>query len=73
MTAPTQQAPVFSVVKGNPNDEELTALTTILAQLHAEAKKAEQPAAKNLWGVPGPLAHPQPIFNAHAFANVTYF
>ncbi|SDS41590.1 acyl-CoA carboxylase subunit epsilon [Corynebacterium timonense] len=65
-------APTFSVVKGNPTDEELAALTAVLAELQAAATATAGPDDRNLWGRPSPLRHPD-VFNPGAFANITYF
>ncbi|SDM12934.1 Acyl-CoA carboxylase epsilon subunit [Corynebacterium mycetoides] len=63
----------MTVVKGNPTDDEVAALTMVLAQLQAEAKADRGPGDLNLWGRPGKLRHNETIFNPGAFNNVTYF
>lgn len=70
----TAPAPTFTVVKGHPTDDELAALTTVLAELQAAAALNTDgtPAERNLWGRPSSLRHPD-VFNPGAFANVTYF
>ena len=72
MTA-TAPAPTFTVVKGHPTDDELAALTTVLAELQAAAALTSEvsPAERNLWGRSS-QRHPD-VFNPGAFANVTYF
>ena len=65
-------APTFTVTKGNPTDDEIAALTTIIAELQAAASATAEPTERNLWGRPTPLHHPD-VFNPGAFANVTYF
>ncbi|WP_115685190.1 acyl-CoA carboxylase subunit epsilon [Corynebacterium senegalense] len=65
-------APTFTVVKGNPTDDEIAALTAVLAELQAAASATAEPAERNLWGRPSSLRHPD-VFNPGAFANVTYF
>ncbi|WKD56991.1 hypothetical protein CAPI_02085 [Corynebacterium capitovis DSM 44611] len=66
--------PTFTVVKGHPTDDELAALTAVLADLQSSAAASAGPqsgADRNLWGsdLPG---HPH-VFNPGAFANITYF
>ncbi|MDO5031150.1 acyl-CoA carboxylase subunit epsilon [Corynebacterium sp.] len=62
-------APLFKVLKGNPSDDEVAALTTLLSQLDADAraKAADTRATRDLWGQPGDT------FNPSAFRNVRYF
>ncbi|MDY5786240.1 MULTISPECIES: acyl-CoA carboxylase subunit epsilon [unclassified Corynebacterium] len=76
MTTPAtkETTPIFSVVRGNPNEDEIAALTAVLAELQAAAAAAQAgtPKDRNLWGRPAPLSHPN-VFNPGAFANVSYF
>lgn len=62
-------APTFTVTKGNPTDDEIAALTAVLAELAASPATERE---TNLWGRPTPLRHPD-VFNPGAFANITYF
>ncbi|PAT04512.1 hypothetical protein CKJ85_03690 [Corynebacterium sp. NML 150383] len=71
MTAPTTTR--FTVTKGNPTEDELAALATVLTDLQAAAKAKQQPADQNRWGAPALAHHGEQLFNPHAFANVTYF
>ena len=40
----TPNAPLFTVVKGNPNEEEIAALITVLTALRSRAGSEEPPA-----------------------------
>ncbi len=62
-------APLFTVLRGNPTDHELAALTAVLAQLDAEAraKAAQAQVERDNWGKPGL------DFNPSAFRNVRYY
>ena len=44
-------APLFQVVKGNPSDEELAALVTVLASASGGGADAG-PGDRNMWGHP---------------------
>ncbi|WP_421083518.1 acyl-CoA carboxylase epsilon subunit [Rothia nasimurium] len=46
--AAEEQAPLLSVVKGNPTDEELAALTSVLVALQAQAD-SQQETALEMW------------------------
>ena len=63
----------ITLIKGNPTDDELTALTMVLADLQAKATNAQDPGERNLWGSHVTPLHPRPLFNPGAFSNVTYF
>ena len=60
---------LFTVLRGNPTDAEVAALTTVLTQLDSEAraKAADTHSERNLWGQPGD------VFNPSAFRNVRYY
>lgn len=57
------------ILRGNPSDAEVAALTAVLAQLDsaARAKAAQTDAVRDLWGTPGTQ------FNPSAFRNVRYY
>lgn len=59
----------IKVVKGNPTEAELAALTQVLEQLQRERKLAGVRPDSNLWGQP----HPATAFNPHAFDSAAYF
>ncbi|WJY96923.1 acyl-CoA carboxylase subunit epsilon [Corynebacterium fournieri] len=59
----------IQVLKGNPTDAELAALTQVLEQLQRERKTAGVKADANIWGA----AHPATTFNPHAFDSAAYF
>lgn len=68
-------APTFRVLKGNPSDDEVAALTAVLAQLSADAraKQAGSDAGeRNLWGRLDAYGA-QDVFNPSAFRNVRYY
>ncbi len=52
-------APLIKVLKGNPSDEEVAALSAVLTQLDADAraKAADTRATRDLWGQPGQDFH----------------
>lgn len=60
---------LFTVLRGNPTDAELAALSTVLSRLDSEAraKAADIHSERNLWGQPGD------VFNPMAFRNVRYY
>ncbi|ATZ06017.1 acyl-CoA carboxylase subunit epsilon [Corynebacterium striatum] len=72
-------APTFRVLKGNPSDDEVAALTAVLAQLSADAraKQAGSDAGeRNLWGRLDERFDAygaQDVFNPSAFRNVRYY
>ena len=65
--------PLFTVVKGNPTEEELAALTQVLTDLQQEAKSRTAGGHRNLWGRPAPRGHGPVIFNPSAFNSQTLF
>ncbi|MDK6813109.1 MULTISPECIES: acyl-CoA carboxylase subunit epsilon [Corynebacterium] len=62
-------ASLFTVLRGNPTDAEVAALSTVLSQLDSEAraKAADIHSERDLWGQPGD------VFNPSAFRNVRYY
>lgn len=66
-------SPLFTVTKGNPTEEELAALTAVIAELQAAQAQAAAPADKNAWGDARPANHLAALYNPHAFSNVAYF
>lgn len=71
MTVSTQ-APLFTVVKGNPTDDEVAALTAVFTQLLASATPAED-NERNLWGRPVDRLQPHTVYNPSAFRSVTFY
>ncbi|MDK8795264.1 acyl-CoA carboxylase subunit epsilon [Corynebacterium sp. MSK044] len=65
--------PLFTVVKGNPTEEELAALTQVLTDLQQEAKSRTGGGHRNLWGRPAPRNHDPVVFNPSAFNSQTLF
>lgn len=59
----------IQVLKGNPTEAELAALSQVLEQLQRERKLAGVRPDANLWGT----AHPATTFNPHAFDSAAYF
>lgn len=51
MSEQTTPAPLFTVVDGNPTDEELAALTLVLAAAAAEGGP-DGPVTRDHWGAP---------------------
>lgn len=64
---------MFKVLKGNPSDDELAALTAVLTSLYAEATKAPAHVERNLWGAPESRLTPQQLYNPAAFSTVTFY
>lgn len=71
--------PLFQVVKGQPSDTEIAALTAVFSQLAAQARAAAAGAGtgeRNLWGardygrrgLPGRVE-----YNPNAFRDVRYY
>lgn len=59
----------IQVLKGNPTEAELAALSQVLEQLKCERKLAGVQPDANFWGV----SHPATAFNPHAFDSAAYF
>ena len=59
----------IQVLKGNPTEAELAALSQVLEQLQRERKLAGVRPDANLWG----SAQPATAFNPHAFDSAAYF
>ncbi|MFH0411235.1 acyl-CoA carboxylase subunit epsilon [Corynebacterium sp. L4757] len=72
-------APLFSVVKGNPSESEIAALTAVFAQLSNQARRDAAGAGvskhgeRNLWGRPEDRFKSQLNFNPAAFRNVRFY
>lgn len=65
--------PLFTVVKGNPTDVEIAALTQVLTDLQQEAKSRTAGGHRNLWGRPTARDHGPVLFNPSAFNSRTLF
>lgn len=68
-------APLFRILKGNPSDEEVAALTTVIAQKMNEAKlrtKNNRSSEQNLWGSLEDRLQRHTRFNPAAFSTVTF-
>ncbi|WP_049359570.1 acyl-CoA carboxylase subunit epsilon [Corynebacterium aurimucosum] len=66
--------PEIKVVKGNPTEDELAALRTVLAQM--SAKHSGATGERNEWGNPAERFEcfgSQRIYNPSAFHTVRYF
>lgn len=63
--------PLFKVVKGNPSDTEVAALTAVFTQLAAASPSAE--SERNLWGSPASRLQPHQLYNPSAFRSVTFY
>ncbi|AWB83509.1 acyl-CoA carboxylase subunit epsilon [Corynebacterium liangguodongii] len=63
----------ITIVKGNPTDDEVAALTAVLTELEAEARAKRGTGERDLWGTPTLSRHFSTVFNPGAFSNVTYF
>ena len=72
MSQPTTQ-PLFTVVKGNPTEAELAALTQVLTDLQQAAKSRTSGGHRNLWGRPTPRDHGPVVYNPSAFNSQTLF
>jgi hypothetical protein len=64
--------PLFTVLKGNPSDAEVAALTAVFTQLAAAATPADA-HERNLWGRPDDRLQTQTVFNPRAFHSVTFY
>lgn len=73
VTAGTE-TPLFEVIKGNPDPQQVAALTTVLAGLLAEARaeEAKRPATRNLWGNYEERLQQTRLYNPGAFQNVNF-
>ena len=65
----------IQVLKGNPTEAELAALSQVLEQLQRERKLAGVQPDANLWGAAHPATafNPHALFNPHAFDSAAYF
>ncbi|MFC4004187.1 acyl-CoA carboxylase subunit epsilon [Prauserella oleivorans] len=66
------QRPLLRVVRGNPDDAELAALTAVIAGLAAASPEREEPPARSRWAdraalVRAPLHPGQGAWRASAF------
>ena len=59
----------IQVLKGNPTEAELAALSQVLEQLKRERRLAGMQPDANYWG----LSHPATAYNPHAFDSAAYF
>ena len=59
----------IQVLKGNPTEAELAALSQVLEQLKRERTLAGVQPDANYWGI----SHPATAFNPHAFDSAAYF
>ncbi|UBI08714.1 acyl-CoA carboxylase subunit epsilon [Corynebacterium coyleae] len=59
----------IQVVKGNPTEAELQALTEVLLQLQRERKQSGVQPDTSIWGA----SHPATAFNPHAFDSAAYY
>lgn len=59
----------IQVVKGNPTEAELQALTEVLLQLQRERKHSGVQPDASIWGA----SHPATAFNPHAFDSAAYY
>jgi len=59
----------IQVLKGNPTEAELAALSQVLEQLKRERKLAGVQPDANYWGI----SHPATVYNPHAFDSAAYF
>lgn len=64
--------PLFKVLKGNPSDSEVAALTAVFTQLIAASQPADA-GERNLWGRPEDRLQPHTVFNPRAFRSVTFY
>lgn len=68
----TSAAPLFRVLKGNPTDTEIAALTAVLTGVAAAAKQARE-SERNLWGKKQDPYRRDHLFNPNAFHNLTFY
>lgn len=54
---PVQPAPLLRVVRGNPDDVELAALTAVVAAVAASGAEESKPRPRSLWGDPASRLH----------------
>lgn len=59
----------IQVLKGNPTEAELAALSQVLEQLKRERRLAGVQPDANYWGI----SHPATVYNPHAFDSAAYF
>lgn len=65
--ASSQHAPLFKVLKGNPDAQQLAALTTLFGSMSAEAKRAQIGRPRNHWGRAQDQLPTQQVVNPAAF------
>lgn len=69
--------PMFKVLKGNPSDSDVAALSALLTQLTNEARRAGAGVSahgeRNLWGQVDERFSTPLQFNPSAFRNVRFY
>ena len=73
MTTPATTKPLFRVVKGNPTDTEIAALTAVLTGLASRHASQSPTAERNLWGRPEQRLQRPTLYNPSAFRNVNFY
>lgn len=74
MTTPTTPTkPLFRIVKGNPTDTEIAALTAVLTGLARRHADQDPTAERNLWGRPDQRLQRPTLYNPSAFRNVNFY
>lgn len=71
-TDDTKTAPLFRVLKGNPSDAEIAALTAVLTSVAAAARQSKD-SERNLWGKKQDPYRRDHTFNPNAFRNLTFY
>ncbi|WP_084727966.1 acyl-CoA carboxylase subunit epsilon [Rhodococcoides yunnanense] len=56
------------VVKGNPSDEEIAALVTVLAAASASSSTPAEKRPTELWGTPASMHRTHPPFSPYSYA-----
>ncbi|MCS4489510.1 acyl-CoA carboxylase subunit epsilon [Corynebacterium sp. ES2794-CONJ1] len=65
--------PLFKVLKGQPDDQELAALAMLIGSLANSARDSHQCREVNRWGEIAEDSRPHPIFNPNAFQHVSFY
>ncbi|ARU45625.1 acyl-CoA carboxylase subunit epsilon [Corynebacterium silvaticum] len=72
--ATSAKKPFLTVVKGNPDNVQVAAITTVIASLAQDAEKAAaKDRDRNLWGSVEERLQRPTTYNPTAFRNVSFY
>lgn len=73
-TAEAPKKPFLRIIKGNPDDTEVAALTTLFAVMASNAGSQERaPRDRNMWGNLSERLSSPMSYNPSSFQNVNFY